>query len=61
MTLDEDNWVRKKHIEYDESRYDPDDHRQKDCLECGTRLQGSGDRAGAYARCPECEVTVMLI
>lgn len=61
MTLDEENWVRGDHLEYDESRYDPDDIRQTDCLQCGTRLTSAGGRAGAITWCPECDVTVMLI
>jgi hypothetical protein len=61
VTLDHDNWVSKPGIGYDESRYDPEDHRQDGCLECGTELVGAGDRAGAYSRCPECDVTVMMV
>lgn len=61
MAFDEEHWIREGWGEYDESRYNPDDHTQKNCLECGAELYGWGDRSGASTRCPDCELTVMLI
>jgi len=61
MALDEEHWVRKPGIEYDESRYDPEDLSQDGCLECGAELKGWGGRSGATAHCPECDVTVMIV
>lgn len=55
-----DDWVEEDEFGYSPSRYDPDKYNRQ-CKKCEADLMKAGDRAGAIAYCPECEVTVFSL
>lgn len=59
MTIDNENWIEAEAMGYDELRYSTD--HPDNCQECGARLDGGADRAGAVLYCPKCKTTVMII